>query len=287
MSKRLKMKGLALNVVWGLIIAIASVLVFLSLITGTFKNAANWFYCDVYIKVISFFTNSEIASVPDTCRPTIKDHAKVETVDDTDNKIFSRKLLAYIIACWGEAEIKGIFESHPCYELRLSEHVENVSEGNVTQILIKEDHCKSIENSDYGCGAKNQIVWSIDGEVLSLTEQNVLDEINLFTVPNQIPGINIGMIPSVAGIKETIQLKGFLAKDVPTSICGAITCDSWNYNRSTDLVLFNISSNIYNYSIDSIMSDMEIKGFTNSTINYQKILLVEYNGPKDAIEVIG
>lgn len=161
------MKGLALNVVWGLIIAIASVLVFLSLITGTFKNAANWFYCDVYIKVISFFTNSEIASVPDTCRPTIKDHAKVETVEDTDNKIFSRKVLAYIIACWGEAEIKGIYESHPCYELRLSGRVENVSEENVTQILIKEDHCKSIENSDYGCGAKNQILWDIDGGIIN------------------------------------------------------------------------------------------------------------------------
>jgi hypothetical protein len=90
-------------------------------------------------------------------------------------------LLAHIIACWDNAEIKGIYKSHPCYELRLSGHVENVTEGNVTNILIKEDHCKSIENSDYGCGAKNQILWNIDGDIINnqtivLIEYNVSSE---------------------------------------------------------------------------------------------------------------
>lgn len=161
------MKGLALEVVWGLIIAIAGVLLFLSLVTGTFKTASNWFYCNIYVKVINFFGGYKTASVPEICKQTITGYLKKEVVSDTDNKIFSRKLLAYIIACWNEAEVKGLYKSHPCYELKISGMVENVSEQNVSYILIKEDRCRSIENSDYGCGVKNQILWSVEGGVIN------------------------------------------------------------------------------------------------------------------------
>ncbi|MFH7880987.1 MAG: hypothetical protein QXI09_03200 [Candidatus Aenigmatarchaeota archaeon] len=160
------MKGLALEIVWGIIIAIASVLVFLSLITGTFQSAANWFYCNVYLKILSFF-NREMASIPENCKPIARKwEVKIEKIRESDNKIFSRILLAYIIACWKEAEIKGLYKTHPCYELHLLNEVEDVTEYNVSQILIREDHCTSIENSDYGCGEKDQIVWNVEGGII-------------------------------------------------------------------------------------------------------------------------
>jgi len=171
------MKGLALNAVWAMVIAIVGVLLFLMLVTGTLKNAANWFYCDIYIKVINFFTGREMASIPEVCKHFDRDTAKVERIEETSNRIFSRKLLAYIISCWKEAEIKGLYESHPCYELRLPGNVSNVSESNVTDVLIREDHCKSIENSDYGCGTEDQIIWSIEGGVIN-TQRIVLIEYN-------------------------------------------------------------------------------------------------------------
>lgn len=159
------MKGLALSTVWALIIAIASVLLFLSLVTGTLRDAANWFYCDLYIKILNFFSGQKMASIPVTCRQFGTGQSKLERIDDTENDVFSRKLLAFIIACWKDAEIRENYETHPCYELRISGNVQNVYEQNVTDILIEEDHCQSIENSDYGCGANNQIIWNVYDDI--------------------------------------------------------------------------------------------------------------------------
>ena len=280
------MKGLALEVVWGLIIAIFAVLVFLSLVTGTFKTAANWFYCDVYIKVVNFFRGSNTASIPESCRDIIKpDFVRVE-VKDTDNKIFSRRLLAYIIACWSDAETRGLYQSHPCYELRILNKVDNVSEENVSSILINEDHCISIENSDYECGAKNQILWSVDGTIVSLTKSNITNAINTVTLPSQIP-VTDSMIPDITSTSK-LQLKEFIVSDVPNSICSNIPeCYMWGYNKSTGYVSFNISNVIYNYTIDSVTSYLERFGMVRSVIENQTIILIEYQGFKDAVEVIG
>ena len=293
------MKGLALNVVWGLIIGIVSLLVFLSLVTGTFKNTANWFYCDIYIKVINFFSGSGMASIPDQCKDVARTHVKKAIVDDEDNKIFSRKLLSYIIACWNEAELKGLYESHPCYELQLSGNVEDVSEYNVTNILIKEDQCKSIENSDYNeifefnCGEKNQIIWFVEVEIDSLTKKNISDAINEVTVPGPIP-VEESMIPSVDDIKTTMQLKNFLADDVPDSICNSLgeKCSHWKYGESTGYVSFRIildtdTRKTYIYDVAMVIHYLKTEGIIKSVINDQKILLIEYNGIRDAVEVVG
>lgn len=161
------MKGLALDVVWGLVIAIVGVLVFLSLITGALRSAATWFYCDIYLKISNFFARQETASVPEICKYSVKNHVKIEEIFEGGNKNFSRRMLAYAIACWNDAEMAGLYETHPCYELHLMKNVDDVTEKNVSDILVKEDHCMSIENSDYGCGAKNQIIWSVDGGIIN------------------------------------------------------------------------------------------------------------------------
>lgn len=165
MSRRWKVKGLALNIIFSLVIALVAVMLFISLVSGTLQNAAKFFYCDVYFKVVTFFMGQETASIPKTCKPT-EDQAKVVEVRSQDNKVFSRELLAYIITCWKETEIKQMYKTHSCYELHLMKIVDNVTEQNVSSILINEDHCKSIDNSDYDCGDKDQIVWNIDGNVI-------------------------------------------------------------------------------------------------------------------------
>ena len=286
------MKGLALNVIWSIVIAIASVLLFLGIITGTLKNAANWFYCDIYIKIINFFGGSGMSSIPESCKSVVKGSVKTEVVNDEDNRIFSRKLLAHVIACWNEAETKGLYESHPCYELKLSGNVGNVSERNVSDILLNEDHCKSIENEDYGCGAKDQILWSVDGEVFSLTKSNISESLNKLTIPEELP-VSEDMIPSIDNIKTKIQLKDFLSKDVPDSVCKSLgsKCSYWKFSKTSGYVWFKIieeeEAMIYSYNIDQVTFYLENLGIVKSEINKQKILLIEYNGDKDAVEVIG
>lgn len=276
------MRGLALNIVWAMIIAVASVLVFLSLISGTFKHAANWLYCNLYIKLLTSF--SRAATLPEFCRYEIKFHGEVREIKERSNLAFSRTLLAYIIACWKGAELREFYQSHPCYELHLAGSVENVTEANLSEVLINEDRCKSIENSDYGCGERNQILWDVDGEV-ALTEQNLSDAINRFTTPNPIP-VNPEMIPSLANVKRKLQLINFLASDVPETICSSIDCQ-WTYNDTLDWVILTVGQNRYLYRIDYITSYLEKVGLINSSISDQRILLVRYNGPKEGVEVIG
>ena len=159
------MKGLAINIIFSLIIALVGVIVFISLVTGALQDAANWFYCDVYFKVTSFFLGQETASIPKSCVPS-EAQPVVAEIKDQSNGMVSRELLSYIITCWKETEIKQLYKTHPCYELHLTAQVGDVTEQNVTDILINEDRCKSIENSDYGCGSKDQILWEIDGSVI-------------------------------------------------------------------------------------------------------------------------
>jgi len=160
------MKGLALETVVALMIGMASLLVLLMLFSGSFKPAANWFYCNLYYKFVAVF-NPKI-SMPEYCNPK-----SIETVEikESDNLAFSRILLSYIIACWKKAEATGL-KSQPCYELKLLNPVDDVTEYNVTQVLIKEDHCQSIENSDYGCGTQDNIVWKVAGDVIN--EQTII-----------------------------------------------------------------------------------------------------------------
>jgi len=285
------MKGLALDVVWSIVIAMASVLLFLGIVTGTLKNAANWIYCDIFMKIINLFSGSETASVPESCKDIVGSEAIIVKVLDTDNEIFSRKLLSYIIVCWKEAEVKGLYESHPCYDLRLSGAVDDVSEKNVSDILIKEDRCISIENSDYGCGEQDQILWSVDGMIKHLTRQNISDALNEFIYPKKIVFIE-DKIPQIDDVKTKSKLKTFLSKDVPESICKSLkTKCSWKFIKSTNDILFNINEDgktkQYSYNVDQILFYIEKNGFVDSFINNQKILLVKYNGVRDAVEVIG
>lgn len=295
------MKGLELDIIFGIIIAMASVLLFLGLVTGTFKNAGNWLYCNIYMRILNFFSGSESLSIPESCKGIFATSATPVEINDTSNKIFSRKLLAYIISCWNDAEVKGLYESHPCYAVTTSDLVENVSEANVTEILIKENRCKSIENSDYNdilnydCGAKNQILWSVDGGVKPMTTGDISDAINakteLSTGPEKIP-VDGSMIPPTDKITTASQLRGFLTKDAPDSICKSLgsKCSSWKYSKTYDYVDFLIvagdEKKEYVYYINSIMLYLENEGLVKTTISYQKLVLIEYNGDKDAVEVI-
>ena len=158
-------KGIGINVVVALVVALTGVLLFIGLITGTLQESLTMLYCGSYIRIAGLMPSSENPSIPDVCV-----HGKpLETfkIDESDNKKVSRILLSYIISCWNKVENLRLDKDYACYELVLTETVDNVNEGNVSSILIKEDHCSSIENSDYGCGAKDQIVWSVAGGVIN------------------------------------------------------------------------------------------------------------------------
>ena len=158
-------KGIALNYVVALVIAVVGVVVFISLITGNLNNTTTAIYCNTYVKLLNMMPSSEGPLVPEVCLEKVS--VQTSNLEGSNNKIVSRKLLSYIISCWNTVDISRIKGNHTCYELRLSGNIDNVTEQNVSTLLIREDHCESIENSDYGCGAKDQIVWDVEGGVLN------------------------------------------------------------------------------------------------------------------------
>ena len=254
--RKLKAKGLALNTVWGLIIAMASVLLFLSLVTGTLRNAVNYVYCKTFVRIINFFAGSEMASIPEMCKPYITTHARVEEIKESDNRIVSRKLLSYIIACWKEAEIKGLYSSHPCYEIKLPGTVDNVTEANISKILIEEDRCMSIENSDYGCGFYNQIIWSVDGKVVWWSPSEISSIVNTHTEPSPIP-LDESMVPVAKDITIKDDLIAFLTTELPKTVCDSmVTCTEWFYDGVNDEVVFSIDSNEYRFNVTKVYESL-------------------------------
>ncbi|RLI75161.1 hypothetical protein DRP04_13770, partial [Archaeoglobales archaeon] len=179
------MRGLALNTVFALLIAIAAAAIFLSLVTGTFKRASDWIYCKVYVGIANFFSRGEF-TLPVICKEMFGGRVERVEITEREKEIVARELLSYIIACWKKTELTEAYYTHTCYEIRLPGNVEDVSEKDVSRILLEEDKCKSIQNWDYGCGAKDQIIWSVEGKV-NLTAEQLSKAINEVTTPNEIP----------------------------------------------------------------------------------------------------
>ncbi len=276
------MKALALRSVFALLIAAGSLIVLISLYSSAITPAGKWLYCNVYYKIATIFTQ---ASVPDFCVP--KENVEVVEVKEGENVKFSRKLLAYIISCWKNAEIKGLYKDHGCYELRLKKSVANVTEYNVTKILLEEDECSSIENADYGCGEEDNIIWKVEGKNTTvLTKDDLAKAINSVTRPAELP-VSPDEIPDFH-VKNTIDLRSFLSShELISSICSAHSCTHGKYNATLEEVELNVTGTVYTYDINQVLSFLEREGKIFRPIHNQTIIYIRYNGAKDAVEVIG
>ena len=286
-------KGLAISMIIGLIIAFVGVSVFIMLVSGNMHSALNTIYCNTYVWIANSIPFVESPATPESC--IFKSYTSTKEIDKKDNKIVSRTLLALVISCWEQVETLRKNKDYGCYEVRLSKKVENVTEANLSDILIKEDHCKSIENVDYGCGAYNQIIWNVEGEILSLNKTIMANAINNNTYPLKIP-VNQSMIPNLSVLNKKSELKEFLEDKIPSEICTY-------FNFTPDLICFfdhnkgiitlnitNSTSNlskIYNYNIDLILSSMEKSGKIYSPVNTQSVLFIKYDASKEAVIVKG
>ena len=271
------MKGLALETVVALIIATTSLAIFLLLVTGNFQPFSRWLYCNVIAKISTFSG----ASLPKECM-NLELQAEKQEIEESNNLKFSRILLGYIIACWKKSDVLRVKSSFVCYELHLKNEVEDVVEANVSKVLNEEDFCTSIENSDYGCGIYNQILWKVDGQVKSLSRTDLENALkNAF-----FPSISISLQDGFSGGSKA-DLQYFLTEILPNEVCEKLDCKNWYYNESLNQVFFEMDGTKTYYDVDLIFSYLEKNEKIYSPINHQKILLIKYNFYKDAVEVIG
>jgi len=279
-------KGLALHTIAAFIIAIIGVSVFLLLVSGNMQEAINTIYCKTYLWIANSIPFAETPTIPEICTP--KKYLASERINERDNKVVSRILLALTISCWKQAEILRKEEDFGCYEVKISNKVENVTEANLSTVLIEEDHCKSIENSDYGCGVKNQIVWDVEGKILFLTKNIMAEVINNNTYPSEIP-VNESMIPNLSSLTKKSELREYLKDEIPSKICWYFNSigKSCSFTLKNNIVTFNITSKIYNYDIDLILSELEREGKIYSPINTQPVIFIKYDASREAVVIKG
>ncbi|MGC9310128.1 MAG: hypothetical protein ACP5E4_00195 [Candidatus Aenigmatarchaeota archaeon] len=155
-------KGMEFNIVVGLIIALVAVGLFLALMGGGLRKSMSSIYCNT---IIGLTVDESDPTYPEMCKGSVQLASRM--MENTEKKLASRELLSYIIACWQKSDSLEIKEEYVCYELGLPQVMETVTEADVSEILVKEDRCRSIENSDYGCGVLDQILWEVEGGAIS------------------------------------------------------------------------------------------------------------------------
>ncbi len=86
------------------------------------------------------------------------------------------EILAAIINCWQLSEFGKSNQDIYCSEIVVPEIQPNISENNITRLLVKENLCHVFSNNDSinDCGDSNQLDWKVDINNVS----NILVEYN-------------------------------------------------------------------------------------------------------------
>ncbi len=162
------MKGLAIDTIGFIIIALVGVSLLIIFISGSLTDLTRNVFCYFYQDILS--RSSDICK-----QETIPEEIELrpESIED-----LSRHLAAYSILCWEDATKSLKTKDTNCYSIRIKIHPGNVSEFNVTYILETENGCNKLENSKIinetgmevnypgDCGENDQLKWNIDGNII-------------------------------------------------------------------------------------------------------------------------
>ncbi len=165
------MKGITLSIIGYTIIAIVGVALLILLVNTNTRGMLVSIYCKTYSGILFLLPHQEInEGLPEVCKPK----EKIETVELTTNETHnvSFAIAAYSIACMEKVKKLGIAKNYTCYQIFLKTPT-YVSEDDVTDILISQNACRYLENSEIdasgatrNCGERNQLVWKIEGDII-------------------------------------------------------------------------------------------------------------------------
>lgn len=168
-------KGVALNIIAGVIIAIAGISLLILTYTGILPEMFRNAYCQVYPSLVSVLPSPEegMPSPPDFCREKLG--LKEKRISSAKVDEISRQLAGYSLVCWEKARRLGLKTDYLCYSidyLTPKSKRKPISEKNVTQALKKEGGCRVLENSkiitpdgnleNFKCGKRDKIDWKAE-----------------------------------------------------------------------------------------------------------------------------
>lgn len=168
------MKGLELETIIVVIIALVSVTLLLIFASGPLSDLGRNVLCFFYEKILQE-TRKECEAIG-ISGETIKIRPKT-------SEEMARLIAAYSISCYNKAKFEGKMQTIICYILEVDyEFYGIVAETDVTEIMQKEDGCDLLENSiakdnngiekSFDCGDEDNLIWNVDNNVI--TDQKII-----------------------------------------------------------------------------------------------------------------
>ena len=163
------MKGMTLETIGFVIIALFGVAILISFISGSLNDLVRSGFCYFYKKL--GLGDSDVCEPADNIPEEVI--VKPESVEE-----FARSLAAYSTVCWKDSTKSLKTKDTNCYRFVIQNHPGNVTEFNVTHILETEGGCDSLENSmvvnetgdvvEYTgyCGVNDNLGWEVYGNVV-------------------------------------------------------------------------------------------------------------------------
>jgi hypothetical protein len=182
----MKKGEIAINTMMVILITIISIILLLGIFSTKLPTFSKSIYCKTFFFIhSSTFVPKSLRAEQDYCKENELLEPPVTLSDDVPLNI---SLLGYMTACWKEADYGGYTKNKLCYQLIIGPKVVknpagfiNVSERELTEILLDEDLCKIFSNNvigaagPYACGDSDDIFWDITNDEFK-EEQDVLIE---------------------------------------------------------------------------------------------------------------
>ena len=131
------MRGLAINIIGIMIIAITGVAILLMYISGPLSSTVNTTFC---------YFSDYLGISPDFCENKFGLSKNVKFDMDSEEDL-ARYLSAYSVLCWKEATEPLRRKDLICYQIFVDKPVGAVSESYFTELMEAENGCDELQNS--------------------------------------------------------------------------------------------------------------------------------------------
>lgn len=159
-------KGIALNLILGVILATFGVMVFIAILSSLFPDFFSEMFCRVYEGVLFFMPGRDKPVAAAGCSPPLPDEP-IKECRARNQRDMAMQITGHIQRCWQKYSGYGNAKKN-CLVCKIKELDGVVTEADVNQILIEQGLCPGfienslLENNLTGrtCGIYNQIVFS-------------------------------------------------------------------------------------------------------------------------------
>ena len=162
-----KRKGITLDMVAGVILAVIGVGVLLSMSSGLVGGPFNDLYCSAYQGVTFMLSGGSEAPPPKQCRKAeVNCDTKVMKLEDS--RKVSLRMISSITECWDKYKNYGN-TTRCCGGYNIKDMEGEINESSLTSLLEEKEFCPiDIQNSEFemmsgeGCGEHNELKFEFE-----------------------------------------------------------------------------------------------------------------------------